>query len=168
MGHIRPQKQLTIVYRRIYAKGSVTIAEAIEICKRQKVGVNTAEALYCVDEDYSGPEFDYMYGMARELVGGMMAQANDAFNGGLQTPVIVPIREGLTAEQDRILTLWLTDGRAFHDEAEQAEGPGDPEEGSYGPIYDALYAVPWKFGPGWRKNYTTDLEHLPTVGEITL
>jgi len=156
MGHIRPQPQLEVLYQRIFAKGSATIEACIEICKSRKIPVDCAEAAYGAggSEGYDTDDHDYMYGHAFDLVVAMACGSDQNWEPKPRPQVIVP--DPRNDEERELVEMWMHRSEEWYNQRDLDDK------------YEILYRIPWKFGDGWRQKYTSDFEHLPTVGEITL
>jgi hypothetical protein len=127
--------------RRLYAKGKLSIDEAIKVAEEENVGVSCAEGVYTEE---------YMYGSAFEYIVLFLLDNHCYIRSTEEScPIIEPIKEGLARKQLRWLNLWMkNDGRFFDEPRDSA--------------YRALYTVPWRFTKVWRKKYP-DIPILESV-----
>jgi len=143
MGHGYPKNLGRVFYRRLYAKGKLSISEAVAAAIAQKEYAQAAEG------DYQEPE---MIAHFLELIVGFLrchhGPRTQSHPQGKADPIIVPV-EPLTDAQRAILKTVDTDDDHWF------EGHEDPET--------TFNSIHWKFAPGWRAAYPGDLPLLDYV-----
>ena len=150
MGHMHPESLCKFFVRRLYAKGKLTIRDAIDGAKKAKLVVSCSEGTY---------EDDYMYGMGFEhIVQFLLADHRYIRSSHTnQSPIIQPDRDFLTNEQRTCLDQWLANDNGFFEKHGDFDGDGMNDS------YRALYAVPWRYTGHWRKKYPD----IPILEEVT-
>jgi hypothetical protein len=125
LGHANVENLSRLFVRRLYAKGQITIAEAVQAA--QEAG----ETLRASEGEYNDPN---MISQGMEEIVEFLRTAQPPHH----TPVLAPKPGSLTEQQRTVLRQWDDDeGMDLWDEPEYA-------------IFDS---IPWIFAPGWRKRY---------------
>jgi len=151
MGYANYTNLSRFFVRRLYAKGKLSMKEAVD------AAVNAKETMHASECDYPEP---YMLGMAfEEIVWFLLKSHSDGtkknkgfFEKDCSCSRVVEPVEPLTDEQKNVLELW-------HDNDSSWPGVGDEPEGNYA----TLDSIQWKFCKGWRKRYPD----IPLLGNVT-
>lgn len=164
MGHADLSNLSNLWMRRVYAKGSLSISEAVAIATKNKEGVHASEGEYTEPEMLAQAFEDILndsfledgedrrrwkrakgrvslkeLNVALRLLGGHPLD-EDRWSFRIYEPV-----HPLSQEQLKALSRWMEEG--VEDEEEVA----------------AFDSIPWRFAPGRRAKYP----NLPILGNIT-
>lgn len=151
MGHANLRNISDFFIKRLYAKGKLSIREAIDAM------VEKGETLHASEGEYEEPEmlgmgleevvnFLRSYDIRREVAPEVRKRV-EVPDGGIIEPV------SLTKEQEKILWQWDN-----HQSGKWDTGD-DGKSGEYG----ILDSIQWKFAKGWRKVYPD----IPRLGNVT-
>ena len=157
MGHANLSNLSTFLTRYLYAKGTITVGEAVANFRKRfpEDGVRASEGVYT--EPYMISEFMW-------IVIGMWTGRDKGWTGQVPTadnPVVV-VADDLTPEQQKVWDDW----RNVDWEAMEKWLDVPFEDPTCG--YQILDSVPLKFGPGWRSKYSKDsCGDIPQCGNFT-
>lgn len=149
MGHANLSNISDLFVRRLYAKGKLSIREAVDALEKAGETLQASEGEY-TDRPMLGMGTGYVVGFLAGKPSFLAGASGADFS---EFPVIVPV--GLTPEQEELYRQWYNDD----DSIEEWDCGDDGDGGQYG-IFDSIR---WKFAPGWRKRYP----NIPRLGNIS-
>jgi hypothetical protein len=137
MGHANYTNLSKVFVQRLYAKGKITIADAMRAAQKKRETIHASEGQY-VDED--------MLSEAMGEIAFFLLEPHRKKHQVKATPVIEVAGE-LSDELQRIYDDWIAN-EIDEWEVEQ---------------YELLDGIPFKFAPGWRKEYPNNIPLLSNV-----
>jgi hypothetical protein len=144
VGHANLTNLSEFFQRRLYAKGKLSIEDAVHAARSAGETLNASEAAY---EDKGMLAFGF-----NEIVRFLASHSCDCPCCDSQGPVIVPVE--LSEEERKQLHEWWEEGHGTDWEYDES----DPEC-----AFALVDRIKWKYGPGWRNKYPD----LPVLANVT-
>jgi len=144
MGHANLTNLSQFFHRRLYAKGKLSLEDAVHAARKAGETLHASEGEY---EDKAMLAFGF-----EQVVRFLARKTCDCPCCASRGPVIVPVE--LSEEERKQLHEWWEEGHCADWEYDES----DPECG-----FALIDRIKWKYGSGWRNKYPD----LPVLSNVT-